>query len=274
MCRVSPALVNHQAPPDRRADGQHRVRSIAFGLLLCLLAFQMIVPTTAHALTRSKGGRIKLDDVLVPKLAQVKPEWNHALANTFIKRMPRKVLEPLRYQTVKTLESYVACRKLPLGRSHGGWKRVCWASSVRGGSYLAIISERSGSFTTVWDTLVPPGFLMPTIQFQDVDGDSIEEFLISGQILDSEEREWTIGRWNGQEGQILAPRLDVKAPTRMHNRLRGRSLQFRYEKGSPTARLVFEVDCDFEGLPTPDGDSTCERVFLYDPDLDGYLPEE
>ncbi len=274
MCCGSPILKNHEETSNRHTGERHRVRDIVLGLLLCLLAFQMYVASTANAVNRQLGDKKKRDDVLVPKLAQVSPEWNRSLAKAFINAMPRKVLEPLRYQTIKTLASYVVCRKLPLSLSRGGWKRLCWASSARGGSYLAVISERSGSFTTVWDTLVSPGFLTPTIQLMDLDGDSVEEFLISGQILDSDTREWAIGRWDGRTGHILAPRMEVKAPTRIHNRLLGRSIQFRYEKGSPTARLVFDIDCFLFDLPTPDGDSLCERVFLYDPDVDGYLPEE
>ena len=269
MSRVSPALVDFQEMPGRHADRRHPVRQITLGLLLCLLALQMSISSAVQAATRPGSKKMKPDDVLVPTLARVTPDWNHALARAFINGMPRKVLDPLRYQTVKTLAAYVTCQRLPRGR-----KRLCWASSTRGGSYLAIVSERSGSFATVWDTLIAPCFLGPTIQFLDLDGDSIEEFMISGQILNSDSWEWMIGRWDGREGQILAPRLDVKAPTRLHNRLIGRSLQFRYVKGSRTSGLVFEVDCLSLGIPTPDEDSLCERVFLYDPELDGFLPQE
>jgi len=213
---------------------------------------------------------VRPEAAIVRMLTASSSRWTSTLAQQFVKGIPARVIEPLGAQNVRTINYFVAEKRIPkIGLQN---EYFCWASSGNGGGYAAFIHRDERTYTTVWDSLVPPGFIVPNIEFIDVDGDSTNEIICSGQLIDSDLHEWLILGWDGARGRVLAPRLDQPGRHLRYNRLIGRSLEITQTPGSLAKTLILTLgETPGDSVVVSDS-TTVTRVFSYDKALDGFLP--
>ncbi len=249
-----------------RADALERVSRCVVAGALILLAF-----TVTHAAIPGAGKPYARPEAALVRIIVVPPlRWPPPLAREFVKMIPNRIIEPLGSQTPKTIQYFMKRAAIPKAGLQNEY--FCWASSGVGGGYAAIIRRDRAKYSTVWDSLIPPSFIVPRVEFMDVDGDSTAEIICSGQILDSGECEWVIVRWDGTTGHLLAPRLDFPARNVLYNRLIGRSLEFADTPGSPAKTLILTLGVT-PGDSTAVSDSTrVTREFRYDKTVDGFFP--
>ena len=207
---------------------------------------------------------------IVRMLVAQPSSWKRALAQQFVKTIPERIIEPFASQTAKTIRYYVAEERIPkIGLQD---EYFCWASFGNGGGYVAFLHRDVGDYTTVWDSLVPCSFISPHVQFMDLTGDSTNEIICAGPLVDGDLYEWLIMGWDGSEGHVLAPRLDRPGRHLWYNRLIGRALQITDTPGSPAKTLILTLG-NTPGDSAIVADSTnATRVFHYDAKLGGFLP--
>lgn len=235
-----------------------------------MCAMTLLACRAGHAATPGAGKPVVRPDAAVIQLLVSMPSpWPRPLAQAFVKALPARIIEPLGPQTAKTIRYFVARSRV---QTRGPIEYFCWASVGSGGGYAAILRRNRAQYSVVWDSLVPPSFLAPHVQFIDVDGDSTAEIVCSGQLLDGGEHEWIILRWDGTTGKLLAPRLDQPARKVRYNRLIGRSLEFADTPGRAAKTLILTLD-PMPGDSTVVPDSTrVTRIFHYDKTWDGFFP--
>jgi len=243
--------------------------------LLCWLVITFASPLTigvASSATPPGAGRpvVRPEAAIVRALMLSSAQWTESLAKQFAKTIPARIIEALGTQTPSTIPFYMAQKRIPkIGVQN---EYFCWASNGSGGGYAAFIHRDGGDYSTLWDSLVPATFLSPRIEFKDVDGDSTSEIICSGKLLDSDLREWLILGWDGEEGHVLAPRLDQPARHLWYNRLIGRALEITESPDSTAKQLILTLG-DTPGDSVMASDSTtATRLFSYDKRLGGFLP--
>lgn len=236
-----------------------------------LLAMILFIGASTRPREAGKGKPFNRHEPAVVRMLVAPPSsWTHALARQFVKTIPDRIIEPLASQTAKTIRYYVAEKRIPkVGLQN---QYFCWASFGNGGGYVAFLHRDVGDYTTVWDSLVPPSFIAPHVQFIDLTGDSTNEIICSGQLLDGDLHEWLILGWDGTQGHVLAPRLDRPGRHLWYNRLIGRAMEITDTPGSAAKTLILTLG-NTPGDSALVADSTnATRVFHYDATLDGFLP--
>jgi hypothetical protein len=200
-------------------------------------------------------------------------KWRLGLAREFAYGLPARIFEPLSAQTEKTIPYLAVRSRMPRTSLSDPMQFVCWASTGSGGGYMAIVRRDRGQYSRVWDTLMPPSFIVPHIEYQDVDGDSLPEIICFGKRLEGEVSEWAIVRWDGATGQLLAPRLDYPGRSLLYHRLIGKSLRFEHSPGESAKKLLLTVDSPTQKDSSSSVDSTAAiRVFEYVDSIGGFLP--
>ena len=251
--------------PAPAARARRRVCAAAF----CVIALVLVSPDYASA-----EKVIPRPDALLIRLLTVgESAWPYALAEEFVRAIPMRIADPLSGQTAKTIPYFVTQKRLPRRSTRSPIEFVCWASVGSGGGYLAIIRRERGRFKPVWDSLIPPGFIVPKIEFTDVVGDSLPEIVCSGERLEGGVSEWAVVRWDGTAGHLLAPRLDQPGRSFWYNRLIGHSLRIEVEPGDSAKVLMLTVGDIAQDDSLDTADSTeAVRAFHYNSAIDGFLP--
>jgi hypothetical protein len=222
---------------------------------------------------RAQDRRTHWDLRLVQKLRARPSRWPYDLARLFVDSIPRRIAYPLSGQSAKTIEHFIVRAAIPRTSLNQPMHFACWASWGQGGGYLMIARRTSGEYACVWDSLIPPSFIGPHIEFRDVDGDSLVEIICFGKKLDAPVTEWAIVHWDDSTGFLMAPRLDQPGKSLTYNRLIGQDLQFEYPAGQTTARLLLTLGEDEKPPRSSGTDSTVTvRVFEYVDSIAGFLP--
>ena len=231
----------------------------------------LLVCTAVGAETVGAGRPgVRPEAALVRMLIAPPSPWGRSLAQQFVKTIPARIIEPLANQTAKTIPFYITKMRVPKTGLQNEF--FCWASVGSGGGYAAIIRREGRDYTLIWDSLIPPAFIAPRVEFMDVDGDSTVEIICAGECLEGGVYEWAILRWDGINGRLLAPRLDRPSPHIWYNRLIGRSLKITDTPGSTAKTLILTLgNTPWDSTLVSDSTSAT-RVFRYDKTDDGFFP--
>lgn len=265
-----------QQTPDQRAirlavGGQAHMPPPPFARWIALSTILLFIGAAVPPGKVGGGKPFNRREKDIVRLLVAQPSsWKRALARQFVKTIPNRIIEPLANQTAKTIQYFAANARIPkIGLNN---EYFCWTSVGNGGGYAAFILRDVGDYTTVWDSLVPPSFIAPHVEFMDLDGDSTNEVVCSGALLDTDLHEWMILGWDGSQGRVLAPRLDQPARHLWYNRLIGRSLKITDTPGSAAKTLILTLGETPGDSALVTDSTTATRVFRYDADIDGFLP--
>jgi hypothetical protein len=152
---------------------------------------------------------------------------------------------------------------------------VCVASTGQGGSYISVIAHHYRGYEIVWDSLLAPSIVKPTIEFVDLTGDSLPEVVYGGLLLQSMNREWAVIGWDSSSCRVLAPRLDVPTTDIHRNRLMGKRLNILTERDDGALRLqVLTGDAPEDWITITGEHRPGQRLFLYHGDIGGYLADD
>jgi hypothetical protein len=233
----------------------------------------LLVGLPAADATELGAGRpvVRPEAALIRMLTAPPSRWSISLAQVFVRTIPARIIEPLATQTAKTIPFFASQARVP--KTGVPVDYFCWASVGNGGGYAAIIRRDNLQYLTVWDSLIPPTFIVPRIEFEDVDGDSTLEIICSGERLEGGGFEWTVLRWDGTEGRLLVPRLDLPSRSILYNRLIGRSLKIEDTPGDAAKTLILTLGEEPGSDPSVAADSAGQtRVFHYSKSADAFLP--
>ncbi|MBD3298323.1 MAG: hypothetical protein GF341_06685 [candidate division Zixibacteria bacterium] len=193
------------------------------------------------------------------------------MAKLFAASIPTRISRSLAGQTPNTIGTFVAKRRTPYQAPGHEHLWLCVTSSGSGGSYVAVIAEDSSAYELVWDTLISPSVISPSLELEDLNGDSRPEIVYHGDVLNPEVREWTVLEWANGHMYLMAPRLDVPSPYLRHNRLLGDSLQILDTRDHGVKRLrLWHTAPRHEWVTVPRG----YRNFVFHDSIGGYLPDD